>query len=322
MNVSVIIPAYNEEKDIADLLNALSTQTIIPDEIIVVDDGSTDNTVEIAKTYPNVKVIERSHEGVSAARHAGTLAATSTIIQQTDADIIPPPDWIERVIAHFEQDPDLIGLTGSVYDYKHRLFESITNFFASFVFKGLGANTAYKKEAYLLTPGYGSSIAMNQGEDVVLWKHLKKIGKCVYDPSLSVGHKSGYKWRCVGALIISGATTITGIVTRQTINTRTGDAIIGLGTGIAATEFVSNSVPLKYSEKYPEYSVNITGIHHDIIGVIALLITVILDTSDVIKNKELAALLYGISISIIIHHFVTEPEGCFEGICLNPINTK
>jgi len=111
LNISVVIPAYNEEENISKLLNALLMQTRIPDEVIVVDDGSNDGTVEIVKTHSGVKLIEGPHEGVNAARHKGTLKATSDIVLQTDADCIPPRDWIEEVVSGFEADKELIGLT-------------------------------------------------------------------------------------------------------------------------------------------------------------------------------------------------------------------
>ena len=95
MTISVVIAAYNEEENIGKLLNALPRQTRIPDEVIVVDDGSNDRTVEIVKRYSGVKLIEGPHEGVNAARHKGTLKAKANIVMQTDADCVPSNDRVK-----------------------------------------------------------------------------------------------------------------------------------------------------------------------------------------------------------------------------------
>lgn len=212
MTISVVIPAYNEEENIGRLLDALQRQTRIPDEVIVVDDGSNDGTVEIVSSYNSnsgsrVTLIEGPHEGVNAARHKGTLKARSDIVVQTDADCIPPRDWIEKIGSCFGTDRELIGLTGNVYDYKGRLFEGITARVANRIFPGMGSITAYRRDAYLKTSGYNSAIPVHFGGDVEFWRRLNKEGKCVHDTSIVARHNSGYKWKAVGvgiAIVISG----------------------------------------------------------------------------------------------------------------------
>ena len=74
MKVSVVIPAYNEEKYIVDCLKALSNQTIAPDEVIVVDNNSTDKTASLAR-QAGAKVITVLEPGITPARTAGFNAA-------------------------------------------------------------------------------------------------------------------------------------------------------------------------------------------------------------------------------------------------------
>ncbi|MFA7188240.1 MAG: glycosyltransferase [Alphaproteobacteria bacterium] len=96
--ISVIIPLYNTEKYIGDCLDSVLSQNYPNLEIIVVDDGSTDNSVLIAKSY-KVNVIEQKNMGVSVARNTGINAATGEYIHFIDADDkLLNNDFYERVM--------------------------------------------------------------------------------------------------------------------------------------------------------------------------------------------------------------------------------
>lgn len=111
LTLSIIIPAYNEEHYLEPCLDAIAAQTRMPDEVIVVDNNSTDATAEIAKRYRFVRVIKESQQGRGHARTTGFDAAKSDIIGRIDADSVLLPDWCERVIETFTSD-DVDGLTG------------------------------------------------------------------------------------------------------------------------------------------------------------------------------------------------------------------
>jgi len=87
-NISVVIPPYNAENFLKRNLDSISTQTLKPFEIIIVDDGSTDQTAEIAKSYKENKVhfIHQKNSGASAARNTGIRAANGEWIAFLDAD--------------------------------------------------------------------------------------------------------------------------------------------------------------------------------------------------------------------------------------------
>ena len=94
MKVSIIIPVYNEEKVIKDCLNSLSNQTYKDLEIIVVDDGSTDKTVERIKGF---KLLKQVHKGSGEARNLGANHAKGEILVFVDADMTFRKDFIEKL---------------------------------------------------------------------------------------------------------------------------------------------------------------------------------------------------------------------------------
>jgi glycosyltransferase involved in cell wall biosynthesis len=101
MKVSVIIPAYNEEKYIRKCLQSLVNQEILANEIIVVDNNCSDKTVEIAKKFGITIVLERK-QGMIYARNRGFNSAKYEIIARCDADTILPKDWIKKIINNFK----------------------------------------------------------------------------------------------------------------------------------------------------------------------------------------------------------------------------
>ena len=93
--VSVVVCAYNEEDWIANCLESLSQQERLPDEVVVVDNNSTDATAQIvhdyASKYPqlNIHIVHETKQGLHHAREGGWRAATSDIVAMSDADITP-----------------------------------------------------------------------------------------------------------------------------------------------------------------------------------------------------------------------------------------
>lgn len=96
VNVSVVIPAFNSAKTIATTLNGLNAQTLKPKEIVVVDDGSTDDTSEIAKKF-EVRLIRQENRGAPAARNAGFAKTTGDFVLYCDADVQLQPNMLENM---------------------------------------------------------------------------------------------------------------------------------------------------------------------------------------------------------------------------------
>ena len=111
-SVSIIIPTFNGASRIGHCLDALRKQTAGRSvEVLVVNDGSTDNTVDVVKRYSGVRLITQANAGPAAARNRGALEARGTIILFTDDDCVPMPDWLDAMLAPFE-DTEVVGVRG------------------------------------------------------------------------------------------------------------------------------------------------------------------------------------------------------------------
>jgi glycosyltransferase involved in cell wall biosynthesis len=115
MKASIIIPVYNEEKDIGHCLESLKNQSMKDFEIILVDDGSTDNTVAVVKEFKKVKVIQGQHKGPGFSRNLGAKSARGEILIFVDADMTFDKDYLKNLIAPLQKDDKLIGTT---HDYE------------------------------------------------------------------------------------------------------------------------------------------------------------------------------------------------------------
>jgi hypothetical protein len=112
--VSVVIPNYNYAKTLGACLQAVVDQSHRPAEIVVVDDGSSDTSVNIARSFP-CTVVRTANRGVSAARNLGVEKTTGDVIFFLDSDIALRPDAIECAVRLLEADPGL-GFVCGVYD--------------------------------------------------------------------------------------------------------------------------------------------------------------------------------------------------------------
>jgi glycosyltransferase involved in cell wall biosynthesis len=115
--VSVIVPTYNCGRFIADALASILAQTVRDFEVIVIDDGSTDDTWKRVQAFgPSVKYIYQPNAGVSAARNTGIQASRGLLIAFLDADDVWLPQKLERQVAVMEDDPG-IGVVYSWWGY-------------------------------------------------------------------------------------------------------------------------------------------------------------------------------------------------------------
>ena len=108
---SVVIPCLDDAEMLERCLLALESQSRPPDEIIVVDNGSTDDSAEVARRH-GVRVVEEPIRGIPQATSAGFDAARGELLLRLDADSVPPHDWVARVERAFVREPRLDVLSG------------------------------------------------------------------------------------------------------------------------------------------------------------------------------------------------------------------
>src|SRR5688572_25529192 len=112
MTFSVIVCAHNEAHYLSACLHSLLAQSRLPDEILVVNNASTDATGAVALEVPRVRVVDEPRKGLVIARESGRAAATGDILVYLDADCRAPLTWLSRIEARFEHDQDLLALSG------------------------------------------------------------------------------------------------------------------------------------------------------------------------------------------------------------------
>jgi glycosyltransferase involved in cell wall biosynthesis len=211
--ISVVIPTYNEEANIAACLTSLRHQTLPEDEyeIIVVDGNSSDRTRELAEPLADRVIIQTSRK-VGGARNDGAGIAQGSIIATTDGDCLIPPDWLQRIAGSFARNPDMVQLYGTVYPIepgvKHKVSLGLANSFSrlgyatGFLYYTLGCNTAFDREAFIRAGMYR---CIDAGDDLEIALRMKEQGRVVLDPALKVGFsmrryeqfgtlKSLYEW--------------------------------------------------------------------------------------------------------------------------------
>ncbi|MBE6963738.1 MAG: glycosyltransferase family 2 protein [Ruminococcaceae bacterium] len=104
--VSVLIPAYNSAAFLGQALDSVFAQTYRDFEVIVVDDGSEDDTAAVAAARPEVRYIRKEHSGISATRNLAIAQARGEVIAFLDADDLWTPDKLEKQVAYLDACPD------------------------------------------------------------------------------------------------------------------------------------------------------------------------------------------------------------------------
>lgn len=203
MRISAIIPTFNEEEFIEDCLISLKNQTYSIDEIIVIDSGSTDRTVEIARKYADKILFGMRNIGYN--RELGVRSAKNSIILSTDGDTILPENWVEEAIKYLSH-PDIVGVVGSIKPLNPDFINNFNCWFRN----NFGINVNQRCCALLFKKPEGSSFYDPNcpplfGEFSVLKKNLK--GVIVYDKNLFVYTDIPEKTR-MKTLYISGGVGI------------------------------------------------------------------------------------------------------------------
>ena len=151
LNVSVLIPAFNCAENLPVCIRSIHGQTAPPLEIIVIDDGSTDETADIAEKIEGVRLVKRPEQGgAGATRASGVRKARGDVVAFIDSDCIAPPDWLEKITTKFIENPEL-GAVGGMYRHCHT--KSLISVFGKFEEEFLHHNFALTPYQSSLTGG-------------------------------------------------------------------------------------------------------------------------------------------------------------------------
>lgn len=187
----MVVPVLNEEGSLGETLRSLRAQTFSDFELVVVDNGSTDRSREIAAEFADRVVVE-SARGPDLARHRGFVEARTELLASADADTVYPPGWLGRLVAQLDR-PGVVGVFGTMGFREsppwRRALEASA--FAALLgaSRALGvpfagaANFGCRRSAYLATSGY-PSFAHLACADVRLARALRRQGRVVFDPRL------------------------------------------------------------------------------------------------------------------------------------------
>lgn len=198
MFVSVVIPARNDAEMLVRCLASLALQRRAPDEIVVVDNGSTDGTRAVAEAA-GARVVDEPIPGIPRASSVGLDAARGDIIARIDADSVCPPEWLERIVAAFTDDPalDVISGSGEFYDagpLTRRLGKSwwVGGLYWSMtIYLGhapiFGSNFAMRRDVWQQLSSEVHREARDIHDDLDLSLHIKPGMTVRYDPDLVVG---------------------------------------------------------------------------------------------------------------------------------------
>ena len=203
-SVTVAVPCYNGEKFISENITSILTQTRIPDEILVIDDGCTDKTPGIVKGFRGVKLIQHlSNKGLAASRNTALMNASSDVLVYLDADTRAHPKLLETLLQGYSAD-DIAGVGGRAIETTASSNEEENNIynlwrhlhakqgFGDSSLSGVnmlwGLCSSYRKKALERAGGFDPVYKTN-GEDVDIGIKINKLGlKLVYLPEAIVYH--------------------------------------------------------------------------------------------------------------------------------------
>jgi GT2 family glycosyltransferase len=196
---SIIIPTFNGATRIGNCLDSLTKQIAGRKiEILVVNDGSTDNTADVVGGYSSVRLINQENAGPASARNRGALEAQGQILLFTDDDCVPMPDWLEAMLAPFK-DIEVVGAKGIYrthqkslaarfvqieYEDKYRLMAGLPSidFIDTY-------SAAFRRDRFLEMAGYDTSFPVACAEDVELSYRMSARGwTMVFVPQAIVYH--------------------------------------------------------------------------------------------------------------------------------------
>ena len=179
MTVSIVIPSYNQSQYLSSTISSALEQIVKAHEVIVVDDGSTDNSLELARSFEEVRVISQVNKGLPSARNTGIMNATGDYLLFLDSDDMLLENAIKRITEVAEQtNADIISPSFKCFGVANDEIilmgsPTIEDFKTA---NRIGYCSAIKKDALLEVGGYSPKMWCGY-EDYALWFDLLSRGK-------------------------------------------------------------------------------------------------------------------------------------------------
>jgi len=192
LTITAIVCAYNESRLLPGCLYSLKAQTRPPDDILVINNASTDQTAAVACAVPGVRVVDEPRKGLVVARETARRTAQTDLLAFLDADCRAPITWIERLAAQFERHAGSVAVTGPYrfYDWDpagraliraydvvvapptHAVVHDVCGIGAVLY----GGNFAVRRDALATIGGFDQRIEFH-GEDTNLGRRLTPVGR-------------------------------------------------------------------------------------------------------------------------------------------------
>ena len=195
--LTLAIPSFNSARYLRTTLEAVFRQSRAPDRVIVVDDGSTDETPFLLSTYPVEVVRHGTPLGIAATRNSAFRRTRTPLLLFVDADAAPDPESVEQIIAEMMVDETIAGLGGRGIDLPHsdedhwRALYHRQSFGPDRIDPApflMGLCCAYRTEALRAVDGFDPRFVTN-GEDIDIGYRLSGAGhRLVYNPRIRVQH--------------------------------------------------------------------------------------------------------------------------------------
>ncbi|OUS18685.1 hypothetical protein A9Q93_03450 [Nonlabens dokdonensis] len=175
-DTTVIIPCYNDGRYISQAINSILNQTVLPEKIIVVDDGSAQETKYVLQQldHPLIEIIYQENQGVASARNNGIKKATTTYILTLDADDAFEPTFIEKALIAINSKPDIVAVCCYYQKYRNGqpvddVIKPLGGSCINFLVKNNGhASALFKKVRWSEINGYDTNFK-NGYEDWEFW---------------------------------------------------------------------------------------------------------------------------------------------------------
>lgn len=207
--VSIVVPVYNGTATITECLESFAAQSYPGHdiEVLIVDDGSTDQTPEFVERLvgqwddekPRVTVLRQAHQGPAAARNRGAAAATGEFLLFTDADCVAEYDWVKQMVLPF-QSPEVAAVKGAYktrqrslvarfaqaeFDARYRLLAA-----SRYVDVVFSYSAGFRRELFISIGGFDTTFPVADNEDTELSYRVATAGhKIVFNPRAIIYHR-------------------------------------------------------------------------------------------------------------------------------------